>query len=85
MMNNGIGPLVVAALLIPPLFPGAASAQQYQQWNDPDQPVTAAKTAADTRLQDFVDRINALIDEAEKARAADPQFLRDLRARLEKS
>jgi hypothetical protein len=85
MMKSALWPLVVAALLIPPLFPGAASAQQYQQWNDPDQPVTAAKAAADTRLQDFVDRLNALIDEAEKARAADPQFLRDLRARLEKS
>ncbi len=63
------------------LIPMAAPAQQYQQWSDPDSraAAAAAKDAANERLQGFVDRLNALIGGAEKSRAADPQFLRDLR------
>jgi hypothetical protein len=52
-----------------------ASAQQsgYSKWSDPTAP------NADSRLQGFVDKLNALVDEAERVRAADPNFLRDLR------
>jgi hypothetical protein len=78
MMKNAITTLV-AALLFAMVIAGGASAQQYQQWNNPDQQAAADKAAADTRLQDIVDRLNALIDKAGKSRAADPQFLRDLR------
>jgi len=63
--------VVVAVAL---LVPGAAAGQQYQEWRNPDAP-----QAADTRLQEFVDRLGRLVDEAEKARAADPRLLRDLR------
>ncbi|MBT6093841.1 MAG: hypothetical protein HOH04_03095 [Rhodospirillaceae bacterium] len=55
--------------------PSDALAQQpkYSQWSDP----TAPKP--EDRLQSFIDKLNKMIDEAEKARAADPNFLRDLR------
>lgn len=77
---------LAAALLLPALaFPGAAMAQsdRYGQWGNPDQPASQisgqGSAQTDTRLQDFVDRLNKLVNEAEKARAADPVFLRDLR------
>lgn len=63
--------IVILAVL---LLPWAASAQQYQQWTNPDQ-----QRAADTRLDTFRDRLGKLIDKAERDRAADPRFLRDLR------
>ncbi len=43
---------------------------KYSAWSNPDQ---------STNTHDLVERLNKLIDEAEKARAADPAFLRDLR------
>lgn len=64
--------LAVVSLLGPA---SGAMAQQpgYSQWSDPTAP------SSDSRLQGFVDKLNALVDKAEKARAADPNFLRDLR------
>jgi len=56
----------------------AAAQQRYQQWGNPDQGA-AAQSAQSGRLQEFTDRLNKLVDEAEKSRAADPRFLRDLR------
>ena len=53
----------------------ASAGEHYSPW-------AGAETSASAdrgRLQGFVDRLNTLIDEGEKARAADPRFLRDLR------
>ncbi|MEK9725696.1 MAG: hypothetical protein VW405_19745 [Rhodospirillaceae bacterium] len=62
----------ILALLVA-LVPSAASAQSgYTQWKDPNAPAGGS-------TQDFVDKLNALVDKAERARAADPNFLRDLR------
>jgi len=61
------------ALLITAAAPASAQQSRYSQWSDPNAP------SADDRLQGFIDRLNKLIDEGEKARAADPNFLRDLR------
>ena len=48
---------------------------KYSAWSDPDQ-----KTSADSvKVQEMIKRLDKLVDEAEKARAADPAFLRDLR------
>ena len=68
---------VLAALLMA----SPALAQQYQPWNDPAaaSAAAAAEKAANERLQGFVDELNRLTDAAEKSRAADPGFLRDLR------
>jgi hypothetical protein len=67
--------LVIAAVFSWVVGASNASAQQsgYSKWSDPSAP------SADSRLQGFVDKLNSLIDEAEKVRAADPNFLRDLR------
>lgn len=55
-----------------------AIAQVYSEWGDPDAPAnTAANNAEHNRM---VDRLNQLIDQAERDRAADPRFLEDLRA-----
>ena len=66
-----------AALAVSILIPAFAAdaGQHYRSWTDPNAP---AATGAQ-RQQDFVDTLKGMIDEAEKARAADPQFLRDLR------
>lgn len=66
--------LVAAALVIPLVVPAVAQAQQYQPWSNPD-----AAAEATAQVQDLVKRLNTLIEEAERSRAADPQFLRDLR------
>jgi len=64
------------------LAPVAATAQTYQSWQDPDATTgqsANAQAAGDVRLKDLTDRLNALVDQAEKDRAADPRFLKDLR------
>ncbi len=66
-----------AALAVSILIPAFASkaGQHYQPWTDPN----ATSATGAQRQQDFVDKLKGMIDEAEKARAADLQFLRDLR------
>ncbi len=71
-MRTALKTLIVIALLLP----AVASAQQYQPWNNPD---SGGGAAGVDRLQGFVERLNSLIDEAERSRAADPGFLSDLR------
>lgn len=66
--------LAAVAVLGLVLAEPAMAQSTYSQWNDPD-----GSSSGDGHLQDFVDRLNALIDKAEEARAADPNFLRDLR------
>ncbi len=48
--------------------------QRYRQWGNP-----AAAQAGPGTAREFVDRLNRLIIEAAKSRAADPRFLNDLR------
>ncbi len=54
-----------------------AQTTRYSTWGNPD--TEASGAASDQRLQSFLERLNKMIDEAEKARAGDPVFLRDLR------
>ena len=63
--------LFVFALVAAP----ASAEARYSPWPGAQTTVSADRG----RLQGFVDRLNTLIDEGEKARAADPRFLRDLR------
>ncbi len=54
--------------------------QRYSTWGDPAaKPAATAAAAQADDVQEMVDKLNTLVDEAEKARAADPRFLRDLR------
>ncbi len=63
--------LFVFALVSPP----ASAGEHYSAWPGAETSVSADRE----RLQGFVDRLNTLVDDGEKARAADPRFLRDLR------
>ena len=72
--------LALAALLVSIASPGAAQdTNRYSTWSDPNAQSSAAAQNADARLKEMIARLNKLIDDAEKARAADPAFLRDLR------
>jgi len=63
----------ILVLLLPTAMASAQSGS-YNKWQNPD------RTAeSDAKLQTFTDKLNTLIDKAEKAQAASPQFLRDLR------
>jgi len=64
----------VFALLLPTSL-AIAQTSSYSKWQNPD----ASAPASTEKLQGFVDKLNALINKAEKAQAASPQFLRDLR------
>ncbi|MEE8516426.1 MAG: hypothetical protein V3T02_07295 [Alphaproteobacteria bacterium] len=72
--------LVLAMILSP--APGAAqtSQPQYAPWQTQAPASVPAKQAAPDRSQQLVDRLRDLIKDAERARAADPRFLGDLRA-----
>ena len=58
----------------------ASAGQHYEAWSGSGAAAGAAGAAESQRLQEMVDELGALIDAADKARAADPRFLRDLRA-----
>ena len=68
--------LIVLALVAP-----AWAGKHYSSWSAPG--ATGATGASENgqmdRVQKLVDELNTLINQAEKARAADPIFLRDLR------
>jgi len=69
-------PILFSLALAVVLAASPALAQStYTPWKNPDAPASGNQE----KLQGFVDKLNAFVDEAEKARAADPQFLRDLR------
>lgn len=69
--------LVFTILLASPLAT-LAQTTKYSTWSDPSQP--SAQTAGNTEVKTFADKLNRLINDAEKAKAADPIFLKDLRA-----
>ncbi len=67
--------LIVCCLFSTPALAG----QHYSTWSDPERPAAGRSDRQTERLQEFIDRLQALIDNAEQSRAADPLFLRDLR------
>lgn len=50
---------------------------KYQTWENPDQ--STGHGLRDPQLQELLDALAVLVDEADRARAADPRFLEDLR------
>lgn len=68
-MRTSISFLVAVILL-----PAAAMAQESRY-----QPYDAQQTQSSDQVQELIQELNKLIDEADRARAADPRFLRDLR------
>ena len=74
---------LLAIVLLASLVAGSAAAQQSRYSRDfraaPDTAPAAGETDLDA-LQRLVEELTRLIDEADRARAADPTFLRDLRS-----
>jgi hypothetical protein len=64
----------------------AMSQSYYNRWSDPDadtKPVAAKKfTNLKAELKALKDEIGAMVDKTEKAKAADPKFMKDLRAAI---
>ena len=81
MLFNRVQGAIVIACLALSLAGVDVSAQsqtsKYQTWENPDQ--TASPASDDPRVQALLDELAALVDEADRARAADPRFLEDLR------
>jgi len=73
--------IFTAAVLVLAVLQTEATAQTYQTWENPDGSAasTEAQAQSDVRLKAIIDRLNEMVDQAEKDRAADPGFLRDLR------
>ena len=67
--------VLTAGLALALASPAEAQNNRYNQWTNPDG--TSQQKAKEA--QAFADELNKLVKEAERARAADPQFLRDLR------
>lgn len=55
--------------------PATAQSKRYSTWSD----TAATGGGGSDDLKKLIDELEALVDEAEKARAADPRFLQDLR------
>ena len=70
----GLAALVVAIVPGGAWAPSGAAEQRYSAWPDPSR-----AGPGDDRVQVLIDALGTLVDEAERARAADPRLLRDLR------
>jgi hypothetical protein len=76
-MLRPIAALCAAALIT--AMPAAAQDSRYSSnWGTPPSRATA-QSGGESSAQRLVDELDRLVDQAEKARAADPVFLRDLR------
>jgi hypothetical protein len=71
----------LAGVLAAPAFAQTQQEPRYQQWQDPAAQ-TGGPNGGPDRTQDLIDKLTPLIDDAERTRAADPRFLRDLRAAI---
>ena len=67
--------LLSIALALPAAAAGAGEKERYSEWRGD----AAEDDAADDAARALARELEALIDEAERARAADPRFLQDLR------
>ena len=76
MLSTSFRRALLATVLISAPFAASAQDSRYQSWSPPGGTSTqAGATSADNLLKD----LKTLVDDAEKARAADRMFLRDLR------
>ena len=67
-------PFLIASLLASP----ALAQSRYTSWSDPDAKKTVS-APTNVNMDKLIDELNALVDEATKARAANPVFLQDLK------
>ncbi len=59
--------------------PEAAAQQRYSTWQDQSEQTPPAVGQEDEKLNKFIKELNGLINDADRYRAADPKFIRDLR------
>ena len=82
-MKKIISTIIVTGSLVFALsgaLQAADTNSRYQRWTPPSgESVASSQPGNDDRLQNMVDELNRLIDDADKARAADRQFIEDLR------
>ena len=72
--------LVVTGMVTAMVIPGVvaqSTTTKYETWENPDQ--TTGHSTNDPKVQVLLDELTALVDEADRARAADPRFIDDLR------
>lgn len=74
MAHRLLALLLSIALTLPAAAAGADEKERYAEWRG-----DAAESTEESAAQALVRTLEALIDEAERARAADPRFLQDLR------
>ena len=74
MAHRLLALLLLIALALPAAAAGADEKERYAEWRG-----DAAESAEESAAQTLVRALEALIDEAARARAADPRFLQDLR------
>ncbi len=73
MMKHLVFGVALSALVM-----STASAQtKYNTWSDPNSPQAQAQSGAE--MDKMINELRTLVTEAEKARAADPNFLQDLK------
>ncbi len=72
-----VSALLSSALALPVAVANADDEPRYSEWRK-----DGAEVAEDGALQALARELEALIDEAERARAADPRFLQDLRDKI---
>lgn len=77
-VRGSLAALAVGAFISVSSAAFAQTSSYSSNWRNPDGSPAQAQ-AGTTQNQGFVDELNRLIDEAAAARAADPNFLRDLR------
>ncbi len=71
--------LLSSALALPVMTAHADESRYSSSWGDKSE---ASETSGGSVVQELAKELNALIDEADRARAADPLFLQDLRDKI---
>jgi len=71
-----VAAVLIALLTVP--SPQAQETSRYDAWQNPDDE-GSARGGDDESLQRLLEELESLVDEADRARAADPRFLSDLR------
>ncbi len=70
--------LATAAVLAPDPS-GAQDSSRYGTWQSPDQSRNREREGGAQRLQELIDKLARLVDDADRAKAADRRFIADLR------
>jgi hypothetical protein len=81
MMKKHVTTLFFSLTVLAASMNASAADSRYSSWQPPAEEAITTSTAPmyDNDLQALISKLNALIDDADKARAADRRFIQDLR------